>query len=104
MENHADQPDGDGRPADEVAEVAPGRPVAAPFARQQADEQHRRRGQREIERDVFGPASELVDRMGEVNIDAQKGQVNLAFLSVDIYLAHSVHQFRRWPEYIPLYL
>jgi hypothetical protein len=28
--------------------------------------------------------------------------VNLAFLSVDIYLAHSVNQFRRWPEYIPL--
>lgn len=29
--------------------------------------------------------------------------VNLAFLSVDIYLAHSVNQFRQWPEYIPLY-
>ena len=29
--------------------------------------------------------------------------VNLAFLSVDIYLAHSVNQFRRWPEYVPLY-
>jgi hypothetical protein len=29
--------------------------------------------------------------------------VNLAFLSLDIYLAHSVNQFRRWPEYIPLY-
>ena len=29
--------------------------------------------------------------------------VNLAFLSVDIYLAHSVNQFRRWQEYIPLY-
>ncbi len=29
--------------------------------------------------------------------------VNLAFLSVDIYLAHSVNQFCRWPEYIPLY-
>jgi hypothetical protein len=30
--------------------------------------------------------------------------VNLAFLSVDIYLAHSVNQFRRWEEYVPLYL
>jgi hypothetical protein len=29
--------------------------------------------------------------------------INLAFLSVDIYLAHSVNQFRQWPEYIPLY-
>ncbi len=29
--------------------------------------------------------------------------VNLAFLSVDIYLAHSVNQFRCWPEYVPLY-
>src|ERR1700722_8698464 len=29
--------------------------------------------------------------------------VNLAFLSLDIYLAHSVNQFRRWPEYMPLY-
>jgi len=29
--------------------------------------------------------------------------VNLAFLSVDIYIAHSVNEFRRWPEYIPLY-
>ncbi len=30
--------------------------------------------------------------------------VNLAFLSVDIYLAHPVNQFRHWPEYIPLYI
>ena len=30
--------------------------------------------------------------------------VNVAFLSLDIYLAHSVNQFRRWPEYIPLLL
>ena len=29
--------------------------------------------------------------------------VNLAFLSVDIYLAHSVNQFRRTAEYVPLY-
>jgi hypothetical protein len=29
--------------------------------------------------------------------------VNLAFLSVDIYLAHSINQFRRWEEYIPFY-
>jgi hypothetical protein len=29
--------------------------------------------------------------------------VNLAFLSLDIYLAHSVNQFRRPAEYIPLY-
>jgi hypothetical protein len=29
--------------------------------------------------------------------------VNLAFLSLDIYLAHSVNQFRRAAEYIPLY-
>ncbi len=29
--------------------------------------------------------------------------VNLAFLSVDIYLAHSVNQFRRPAEYLPLY-
>src|SRR5262245_26146734 len=28
---------------------------------------------------------------------------NFAFLSVDIYLAHSVNQFRRPAEYIPLY-
>jgi hypothetical protein len=30
--------------------------------------------------------------------------INLAFLSLDIYLAHSVNQFRRPAEYIPLYL
>jgi hypothetical protein len=29
--------------------------------------------------------------------------VNLAFLSLDIYLAHSVNQFRRPAEYVPLY-
>jgi hypothetical protein len=29
--------------------------------------------------------------------------VNLAFLSLDIYLAHSVNQFHRAAEYIPLY-
>jgi hypothetical protein len=29
--------------------------------------------------------------------------VNLAFLSLDIYLAHSVNQFRNTAEYIPLY-
>src|ERR1700694_3984499 len=29
--------------------------------------------------------------------------VNLAFLSLDIYLAHSVDEFRRAAEYIPLY-
>ena len=29
--------------------------------------------------------------------------VNLAFLSLDIYLAHSVNEFRRDAEYIPLY-
>ena len=29
--------------------------------------------------------------------------VNLAFLSLDIYLAHSVNQFRHEAEYIPLY-
>lgn len=29
--------------------------------------------------------------------------VNLAFLSLDIWLAHSVNQFRHWAEYIPLY-
>ncbi len=29
--------------------------------------------------------------------------VNLAFLSLDIYLAHSVNEFRRPAEYIPLY-
>jgi hypothetical protein len=29
--------------------------------------------------------------------------VNLAFLSLDIYLAHSVNQFHRATEYIPLY-
>ena len=29
--------------------------------------------------------------------------VNIAFLSLDIYLAHSVNQFRRAAEYIPLY-
>jgi hypothetical protein len=29
--------------------------------------------------------------------------VNLAFLSLDIYLAHSVNQFQRAAEYLPLY-
>src|SRR6266516_66293 len=29
--------------------------------------------------------------------------VNLAFLSLDIYLAHSLNQFRRAAEYVPLY-
>jgi hypothetical protein len=29
--------------------------------------------------------------------------VNLAFLTLDIYLAHSVNQFRRPAEYVPLY-
>ena len=29
--------------------------------------------------------------------------INLAFLSFDIYLAHSVNSFRREAEYIPLY-
>ena len=29
--------------------------------------------------------------------------VNLAFLSLDIYLAHSVNQFRHEAEYVPLY-
>ena len=29
--------------------------------------------------------------------------VNLGFLAFDIYLAHSVNDFRRWQEYIPLY-
>jgi hypothetical protein len=29
--------------------------------------------------------------------------VNFAALTLDIYLAHSVNEFRRWPEYIPLY-
>jgi hypothetical protein len=28
---------------------------------------------------------------------------NIGFLTFDIYLAHSVNQFRRTPEYIPLY-
>jgi len=29
--------------------------------------------------------------------------VNLGFLTLDIYLAHSFNEFRKWPEYIPLY-
>lgn len=29
--------------------------------------------------------------------------VNFAFLTVDIYLAHSVNRFRHWAEWIPLY-
>jgi hypothetical protein len=29
--------------------------------------------------------------------------VNLGFLTVDIYLAHSFNEFRKWQEYIPLY-
>jgi hypothetical protein len=29
--------------------------------------------------------------------------VNLAFLSLDIYMAHSINQFRHWAEYVPLY-
>ena len=29
--------------------------------------------------------------------------VNLGFLTVDIYLAHSFNEFRKWPEYVPLY-
>jgi len=29
--------------------------------------------------------------------------INLAFLALDIYLAHSTNHFRRWTEYIPLY-
>jgi len=28
---------------------------------------------------------------------------NLGFLTLDIYLAHSFNEFRKWPEYIPLY-
>lgn len=28
---------------------------------------------------------------------------NLAFLSLDIYLAHSINRFENWAEYIPLY-
>jgi hypothetical protein len=29
--------------------------------------------------------------------------VNLGFLMLDIYLAHSFNEFRKWQEYIPLY-
>ncbi len=29
--------------------------------------------------------------------------VNLGFLTLDIYLAHSFNEFRKWPEYLPLY-
>ena len=29
--------------------------------------------------------------------------LNLGFLTLDIYLAHSFNEFRKWPEYIPLY-
>src|SRR5262249_27969249 len=29
--------------------------------------------------------------------------VNLAFLTVDIYLAHSINRFHHWAEYIPYY-
>jgi hypothetical protein len=29
--------------------------------------------------------------------------VNLGFLTLDIYLAHSFNEFRKWPEFIPLY-
>lgn len=29
--------------------------------------------------------------------------VNLAFLAADIFIAHSVNHFAKWPEYIPLY-
>ncbi|HXS74844.1 MAG TPA: hypothetical protein VN753_01620 [Terracidiphilus sp.] len=29
--------------------------------------------------------------------------MNLAILAVDIYIAHSVNHFQKWPEYIPLY-
>ena len=29
--------------------------------------------------------------------------VNLAFLTLDIYLAHSFNEFRKWQEYVPLY-
>jgi hypothetical protein len=28
--------------------------------------------------------------------------VNLGFLTLDIYLAHSFNEFRKWPEYVPL--
>jgi hypothetical protein len=31
------------------------------------------------------------------------GLVNLGFLTLDIYLAHSFNEFRKWPEYVPLY-
>jgi hypothetical protein len=29
--------------------------------------------------------------------------VNLAFMAADIFIAHSLNQFAKWPEYIPLY-
>jgi hypothetical protein len=29
--------------------------------------------------------------------------MNLGFLAFDIYLAHSFNEFRKWPEYVPLY-
>lgn len=29
--------------------------------------------------------------------------INLAILAADIYIAHSVNHFQKWPEYIPLY-
>src|SRR3569833_348664 len=29
--------------------------------------------------------------------------MNLAILAADIYIAHSVNHFQKWPEYIPLY-
>ena len=29
--------------------------------------------------------------------------INLAFLALDIYLAHTVNQFRKPAEYLPLY-
>lgn len=48
-------------------------------------------------------ARPLLDRIPPLGLLVELFVVaNLAFLALDIYLAHSVNRFRAWPEWIPL--
>ena len=73
MENHPSQPNDNGRPADQIPKILPNRRPA--IAHGQSKHQDQRRSGGEEQRNVFGLIAKLIDRMGEIDVEGEKSNI-----------------------------
>src|SRR5215472_14160765 len=76
MQNHARQTHRDREPPDQVSQIAPHGLITKALARDQGGKQNHRSNQRKVERDIFAAPTEFIRRMGEVDVERQKGKIN----------------------------